>query len=283
MNKFLSGFVLGIKVIISFFLIGCIFIAYYVPSRLPADIINRGNSIFIFILLGFLVLPTLFVFWVKNSLVKRFPAFARAWKFSRIIYAIMLILFLAFMIKGIFMLKDYQKTQQAVEFINSKKIVLYDVFGNNLPPKPDQAQNDSTVAGIDANHNFIRDDVELAIFAKYLNSARIRAAELQYAQALQLELTQVFNSETLVATLKKESLGYDCVGQTGPKVSLKNTHEEIISAEKISDDRLREVENLTLNTATRQKKEKEDTRYMTSYSLPTDNQECDIDPLSLPN
>ncbi len=58
--------------------------------------------------------------------------------------------------------------------------------GKHLPLTPNKEENDATVAGIDNNGNGIRDDVELAIFAKYPNSAKIRAAELQYAMALQL-------------------------------------------------------------------------------------------------
>ena len=53
-------------------------------------------------------------------------------------------------------------------------------MGTNLPPQPYEPENDATVAGLDKNNNGIRDDVELAIFAKYPKSAKIRAAELQY-------------------------------------------------------------------------------------------------------
>ena len=76
--------------------------------------------------------------------------------------------------------------------------------GEHLPPPPDPAQVDATIEGVDANGNGIRDDVELAIFKKYPNSARIRAAELQYAMALQMYLSKVFNSETLVAVIQGE-------------------------------------------------------------------------------
>ena len=92
-----------------------------------------------------------------------------------------------------FVLFDEEKTAEAVAQIHAQKITLADVMGTTLPPAPDQAENDATVAGIDKNNNGIRDDVELAIFKKYPNSAKIRAAELQYAMALQLMLTKVTN------------------------------------------------------------------------------------------
>ena len=178
---------------------------------------------------------------------------------------------------------DSQKSKEAVAFINSHKITLLDVFGNNLPPAPDQKVNDSTVAGIDANKNFIRDDVELAIFTKYPNSAKIRAAELQYAQALQLELTQVFDSGTLVATLQKGSRGSTCVSQTGPEINPNDTREKIVADLAIGQNRVEEVEILVLNTELRKKTESENLKkYMTSYSSPGGDQ-CDIISSSLQN
>ena len=79
--------------------------------------------------------------------------------------------------------------------------------GEHLPPPPDPAQVDATIEGVDANANGIRDDVELAIFERYPDSLKIRAAELQYAMALQMYLTEVFNSETLVAVILKDEHG----------------------------------------------------------------------------
>ena len=170
-----------------------------------------------------------------------------------------------------------------LDFINSKKITLNDVMGKNLPPIPDQKLNNSTVAGIDANKNYIRDDVELAIFKQYPNSAEIRAAELQYAQSLQLELTQVYSSKTLVAVMKKESHAIDCIGQNGPDISLKDSREKIIAALAVTDNMQKEVEGLALNTDLRKKENSNILeKYMTGYaSLP--GNECDIELSSLPN
>jgi hypothetical protein len=66
---------------------------------------------------------------------------------------------------------------------------------------------------LDKNKNGIRDDVELAIFAEYPNSARTRAVLLQYALALQMEVTQsIVNEGTVIAAVQEESRAYLCVG-----------------------------------------------------------------------
>ncbi len=57
-----------------------------------------------------------------------------------------------------------KKTEEQVVKIHATKLIMDDVMGVNLPPDPG-AEADKTVAGIDANKNGIRDDVELAIFS----------------------------------------------------------------------------------------------------------------------
>ena len=180
---------------------------------------------------------------------------------------IFVIIFTGFAILGFWHKAQIKKTAEAIERINSRKITLEDVMGENLPLKPDQELNDSTIAGIDANKNTIRDDVELAIFEKYPNSAKIRAAELQYAQALQLELTEVFNSETLIATIQKESFAYSCLGEANNN-ELRNNEEFI--------------ENLIMNTDLREKAIDDAFKYMTTYAL-LNRENCDVNLLSLPN
>jgi len=143
-----------------------------------------------------------------------------------------------------------------VKKIQSQKLTMADVTGERLPPEPDPLLKDATVEGIDFNENGIRDDVELAIFKLHPNSARIRAAELQYAMALQNELTSdVFNSDTLVAIIKQEGRGYLCISEN------KN---------------ITEVESLVFNNESR-KKVREDIRkkYLVSFSLSSES-ECDI-------
>ncbi len=169
--------------------------------------------------------------------------------------------FAVLVVYRMFVLWDKQKTDDQVARIHATKLTLDDVMGKNLPPDPG-ADADKTVQGIDANHNNIRDDVELAIFKEYPNSARIRAAELQYAMALQAELTQVFNSGTLVAVIQEEGRGNVCI------LDLRRT---------------KEIEELVFNTDIR-KKTKEDLhkKFMTSYALPNSDY-CDIDPKTFTN
>ena len=78
---------------------------------------------------------------------------------------------------------------------------------------------------------------------------------LQYAKELQMEFTQVFNSETLVAVIQEEARGSFCVSN----LKLKN-----------------EVKDLIFNTEAR-KQFREDLyqKYMTSFGL-EQNPECDI-------
>ena len=226
-------------------------------------------------LLIFVTLPTIFVVYFKRKYLENHPEFIKKWKFLRVIYVIILFLFVLMLGFGVYRAVQKDKTVKAVEFINSKKITLDDVMGKNLPPQPDQGLNDSTIAGIDANKNYIRDDVELAIFKKYPDSAKIRAAELQYAQALQLELTQVFNSETLVTVMRQENRGIDCIGKTGPEPSLQGL--------KLINDRKSEVEELNLNTDLRKKSELDNLKkYMTGYSSLPGN-ECDLNLVELDN
>jgi hypothetical protein len=107
---------------------------------------------------------------------------------------------------------EKQKTQSAVAEIHAAKITMADVTGDTkVQLNVDQATYDATVAGIDTNHNGIRDDVEIAIFKKYPDSPKIRAAELQYALAEQMYLTRVFNTETWKAVAEEVGRADLCV------------------------------------------------------------------------
>jgi len=61
------------------------------------------------------------------------------------------------------------------------------VKGYLLPPEPDKALNDSTLLGIDANDNMLRDDVERWIVKQNWSPNRI-AASLQFARGLEIIL-----------------------------------------------------------------------------------------------
>src|SRR3989344_6404543 len=127
----------------------------------------------------------------------------RVWGWIKWPIIVLAVAYIAFTIWGVTLVFDRDKTDAAVAQIHAQKLTLADVMGKNLPQVPDQAENDATVAGIDKNNNGIRDDVELAIFKKYPNSAKIRAAELQYAMTEQMYLTKVTNTETWKAVAEE--------------------------------------------------------------------------------
>jgi len=68
-------------------------------------------------------------------------------------------------------LKDTNVTLQAKVgkvISNPAKLVIYwEVNGHRLPPEPDPKINNSTLLGVDVNHNGVRDDVERWIYKKY--------------------------------------------------------------------------------------------------------------------
>lgn len=167
-----------------------------------------------------------------------------------------------------------QRTAAQVEKIHNTKLQMADVMGDNLPPDPG-AEADKTVAGVDANKNGIRDDVELAIFKEYPKSAKTRAVLLQYALALQMEFTQpIINKETVTAVAEKTSAGYYCVGKILSRSNMKNF---ISEGDKLHGF----VENNQINNDLRKKAQKDFYQdNLGSYELPSI---CDIDLSKLPN
>ncbi|MDR3570831.1 MAG: hypothetical protein P4L81_01365 [Candidatus Pacebacteria bacterium] len=104
--------------------------------------------------------------------------------------------------------------REVVAQIEAQKITPDDVAGAHLAPTPDPNAIDATVQGVDANQNGIRDDVELAIFARHPTSSAIRAAELQYAMDLQTQLTQVTDTATWAAAEIQRERGFGCLYDT---------------------------------------------------------------------
>lgn len=169
---------------------------------------------------------------------------------------------------------EEQRSKEVAQEISAKKITLADVMGTNLPPVPNKEKNDSTVEGIDANNNGIRDDVELAIFEKYPNSARVRAAELQYAMALQLYF-KVFSTETWLAAVSQDGRADSCIAETYPR-------ENLSEYLKIVSGRSKEVEGLVFNTDQRKDAWDNAFDYTTSFGIPNKNL-CDVNNSLLKN
>ncbi|MEK6827256.1 MAG: hypothetical protein AABX99_02110 [Nanoarchaeota archaeon] len=169
-----------------------------------------------------------------------------------------------------------ERTAELVQKIHATKLQLSDVMGDNLPPDPG-AEADKTIAGIDANKNGIRDDVELVIFKEYPNSAKTRAVLLQYALTLQLQMTlPITNKDTVTATVEdNESRADICLWNLSSRKDMKKFSADIDKYENF-------IKNLQLNTETRK-------NYLgnlfegnlSSYSSSNDG--CDLDLKTLPN
>ena len=84
--------------------------------------------------------------------------------------------------------KAYKSTQ--IKEIKYRFYVPEVINGHQLPPEPDPVVNDSTLLGIDANANGVRDDVEIWIIDRYKDEKSFpkskTAIAMQYAKATQV-------------------------------------------------------------------------------------------------
>jgi hypothetical protein len=219
------------------------------------------------------------------------------WIGTRKTLVVAFLVFVAFGALRVPMISKQERTKEVVQQIRSKKITLADVMGENLPPPPDSTLKDATIQGIDANQNGIRDDVELAIFEAYPNSARIRAALLQYALNYQLEATiSLVNPETVTAVAEEGGRATSCLAEVVRDYifHLKGkSSEEILGMgekklEEIfqkSDELFDFVYGLQFNTQDRIRgRENFYKGNLRSYGdSPVNKNNCDVDLLGLPN
>lgn len=176
---------------------------------------------------------------------------------------LLLVLFILLVLYRMYVLEREKQTEAAVAKIHATKLTMNDVLGKNLPPDPG-AEADKTIAGIDANKNGIRDDVELAIFKAYPNSAKTRAVLLQYALALQMESTwKTGSTDVVTEVIRKQISSSLCVGD--------NTVQK--------DDLISFVRNLQWNRDER--KIAHDKFYSKVESFEDPGRECDVDLVSL--
>ena len=199
-------------------------------------------------------------------------------KILKSVVLIFLVIFIILFIVRDFHYFDVKKTDLAVEKIHNTKLTLDDVMGKNMPPDPG-VEADKTVVGVDANKNGIRDDVELAIFKAYPDSAKTRAVLLQYALALQMETTQtVINKDTVTEVVREQSRGFDCIG----KILLRDDRDKKIMDLYFNNaDKLRSfVKNKQLNTKERVGQRNNFLQHIGSYK---ELDGCDIDYSILPN
>ena len=175
---------------------------------------------------------------------------------------------------------NLDKTNAQVERIHNARISMADVMGENLPLDPKNDAN-TTIAGIDANKNGIRDDVELAIFNKYPNSAKVRAPLLQYALALEQEVNQkIVNMAIVTETVTEQSRAGRCLSnELVPRVSPESPRSDA-DMEKIYEY-IDFVKDKQFNTRERVTARENFLKDLGSFGQST-NSECDINSALLP-
>lgn len=180
----------------------------------------------------------------QKSLSQKIISFAK-W-FTIVILSV----FIVSLILRSIQLRQIEKTERQVEIIHASRITMDDVMGEKLPPDPGEEGN-KTVVGIDANKNGIRDDVELAIFKEYPNSAKTRAALLQYARVGQMILAQSFVN-TIIATevIREHGRADSCIADSlFPRISQESPR-DYSDLEKI-DTYEDFIDNIQFNTQER--------------------------------
>ena len=81
------------------------------------------------------------------------------------------------------------------------------INGHLLPPMPDKTLNDKSVAGVDVNHNGVRDDVERWIYLGYKKAIE-QNVSMQYVRGLQVVLNDPEHARELISHY---DAGLDCM------------------------------------------------------------------------
>ena len=204
----------------------------------------------------------------------------KIFKFIKWAFLILIGLYIILVIVRVFHFVEQDKINAEVEKIHNTKLTLDDVMGKNLPPDPG-AEADKTVQGVDANNNGIRDDVELAVFKEYPNSAKTRAVLLQYALALQMEVNQkMVNTTTATEIIREEDRADTCIADI---LVPRKSPESERSDEQMNDiDKyVSFIDKLQINTNERKQAQKNFYENLRSYN--SMDRTCDIDVSKLPN
>jgi len=200
-------------------------------------------------------------------------AMKKRYKIPLIVFGTLAVFYFILVVIRMFHFYNLDKTNEQVVKIHNTKLMMDDVIGKNLPPDPG-AEADKTVQGIDANKNGIRDDVELAIFKAYPDSAKTRAVLLQYALALQMEAVQtVVNKEVVGEVANKQDRAFFCVAKIVPGGGESSVFVAIEKYGKFMSDK-------QFNTEERKTAHKIFYSYLKSGRI-DDSVSCDIEPLSL--
>ncbi len=168
------------------------------------------------------------------------------------------------------MLLDEDKTAAAVAEIRADTLEWNDINGQ-LPPVPDQIENNKTLTGVDSNSNGIRDDVERFIYLENKENPSLTIAMLQYAKNVELYLTKVYNQETWKAVAEEGDRAYRCVFE---KLEDQNDGNTIVSFE-LTTEKTQQVSDWVFNTSERIRAKEKAYDFTTSYGYPGEKS-CDL-------
>lgn len=141
---------------------------------------------------------------------------------------------------------------------------------NGTANSPSPSQETATIAGIDADHDGVRDDVQRYIAATYPNSAKSRSALTQYAKGVQASFVNVSTASQAVAHESQLLRAGACVTAT------------MGSASAITD-----IDARMANTPARVKSRSVYEGHLEGkvFTIPSGDPAtlCDVSPASLPN
>lgn len=142
--------------------------------------------------------------------------------------------------------------------------------GSGNSNSPSSSQEAATVAGVDANHDGVRDDVDRYISATYPNSAKTRSALMQYAKGVQTSFVNVSTASQAAAHESQMLRAGACLTAT------------MGSAAAIS-----EIDARMANTPDRVKARSTYEGYLEGkvFTIPSGDPAtlCDVNPATLPN
>lgn len=143
-----------------------------------------------------------------------------------------------------------------------------------LPPDPGPAGK-ATLAGIDSNGNVARDDVERYIAINHQDSAKVRAALMQFAVVAQLELIDSADKQKSIQHSNEEDKAIDCI-------------EYVTGSLQKTEDLYDDLQSVILNTDARNEAYfKYDAQLGGQYFHGTPKNQlassCTFDPSTLPN
>lgn len=111
---------------------------------------------------------------------------------------------------------DKSKKDEHIKEIKYRFYVPEVINGHMLPPEPNKALNNSTIRGIDANDNGVRDDVERWLIVKYAKDFEypktMTAIAMQFATALQYTIAHEPSLSYENGNLAKVNDAMDCRG-----------------------------------------------------------------------